>query len=189
MLSRKVHNNTLGNTFVYWIDSTSKASTYLHSIEFVFPLFPCRLIRLLHKYGRENLLLANIYIKDPAVTMIRRDQKIPVIWFVANIGGILGLCMGCSLVTVFEVLHHIVLIFLKTSVKSVNRIHRTIRCVPESNNQVSSGVTLAALMQLGKKRDWFVLLNALCKKYYSHGQELSNTWIKSGSTWFLTSVF
>ena len=49
-----------------------------------------RLIRLLHKYARENLLLANIYIKDPAVTMIRRDQKIPVIWFVANIGGILG---------------------------------------------------------------------------------------------------
>ena len=53
--------------------------------------------------------------------------------------------MGCSLVTVFEVLHHIVLIFLKTSVKSVSRIHRTIRCVPE--NQASSGVTLAALMQ------------------------------------------
>ena len=154
-----------------------------------FLFFPCRLIRLLHKYGRENLLLANIYIKDPAVTMIRRDQKIPVIWFVANIGGILGLCMGCSLVTVFEVLHHIVLIFLKTSVKSVNRIHRTIRCVPESNNQVSSGVTLAALMQLGKKRDWFVLLNALCKKYYSHGQELSDTWMKSGFIWFRHSVF
>ena len=53
-------------------------------------LLPSRLIRLLHKYARENLLLANIYIKDPAVTMIRRDQKIPVIWFVANIGGILG---------------------------------------------------------------------------------------------------
>ena len=30
----------------------------------------------------------------------RRDQKIPVIWFVANSGGILGLCMGFSMVTV-----------------------------------------------------------------------------------------
>ena len=87
--------------------------------------------------------------------MIRRDQKIPVIWFVANVGGILGLCMGCSLVTVFEVLHHIVLIFLKTSVKSVSRIHRTIRCVPESTNQVSSGVTLAAMMQLGSNISTF----------------------------------
>lgn len=90
-----------------------------------------RLIRLLHKYARENLLLANIYIKDPAVTMIRRDQKIPIIWFVANVGGILGLCMGCSLVTIFEVLHHVILIFLRTSVKSVSRIHKTIRCAPK----------------------------------------------------------
>ena len=127
-------------------DKTYASDTFF----FIFSL-----IRLLHKYARENLLLANIYIKDPAVTMIRRDQKIPVIWFVANIGGILGLCMGCSLVTVFEVLHHIVLIFLKTSVKSVSRIHRTIRCVPESTNQVSSGVTLAAMMQLGSNISTF----------------------------------
>lgn len=39
-----------------------------------------RLMLLLHKYARENLLVANIYIKDPAVTLIKRDQKIPVIW-------------------------------------------------------------------------------------------------------------
>ena len=39
-----------------------------------------RLMMLLHKYARENLLVANIYIKDPAVTLIKRDQKIPVIW-------------------------------------------------------------------------------------------------------------
>ena len=47
------------------------------------------------------------------------------------------------------------LIFLKTSVKSVSRIHRTIRCVPESTNQVSSGVTLAAMMQLGSNISTF----------------------------------
>ncbi len=107
----------------------------------IFAIF--RLIRLLHKYARENLLLANIYIKDPAVTMIRRDQKIPIIWFVANVGGILGLCMGCSLVTLFEVLHHIILIFLRTSVKSVSRIHKTIRCAPRyirSHFKISSSV-------------------------------------------------
>ena len=138
-----------------------------------------RLIRLLHKYARENLLLANIYIKDPAVTMIRRsasllisglllnfhlcfpyffrDQKIPVIWFVANVGGILGLCMGCSLVTVFEVLHHIVLIFLRTSVKSVTKIHRTIRANPEASSDVRSGVTMAALLQMGSNMNLFSL--------------------------------
>ena len=111
-----------------------------------------KLIRLLHRYARENLILANIYIKDPAVTMITRDQKIPVIWFVANVGGILGLCMGCSLVTIFEVLHHLILIFLRTGVKSVNRIHKTIRCVPRPNEGSASepsGLTMAAFMQMG----------------------------------------
>jgi hypothetical protein len=66
-------------------------------------------------------------VKDPAVTLIKRDQKIPLIWFVANVGGIMGLCMGCSLVTLFEVGHHVLLIFLKTGKKSVNKIQRTIR--------------------------------------------------------------
>jgi hypothetical protein len=39
-----------------------------------------------------------VYIKDPVVTRIKRDQKIPIIGFVANTGGLLGLCMGFSLV-------------------------------------------------------------------------------------------
>lgn len=34
-------------------------------------------------------------------------QKIPVIAFVANTGGLLGLCMGFSLVSLFEILYHI----------------------------------------------------------------------------------
>ena len=45
----------------------------------------------------------------------------------ANIGGIMGLCMGCSLVTIFEVGHHVLLIFLKTGKKSVSRIQKTIK--------------------------------------------------------------
>ena len=74
------------------------------------------LVKQIFKYSRDNLALVNVYIKNPVVTKIRsvsshhltphlqpyyrRDQKIPVIWFVANSGGILGLCMGFSMVTV-----------------------------------------------------------------------------------------
>ena len=75
------------------------------------------LVEQIYKYSRDNLALVNVYIKNPVVTKIRfelsyiasifihlvffrRDQKIPVIWFVANSGGILGLCMGFSMVTV-----------------------------------------------------------------------------------------
>lgn len=57
----------------------------------------------MYLYARENLAVVNIYIKDPVVTKIRRDQKVPIIWFIANCGGILGLCMGFSLITVFEI--------------------------------------------------------------------------------------
>ena len=67
----------------------------------------------------------DIKLQDPTVTRIKRDQKIPVIWFVANIGGILGLCMGCSLVTVFEVGHHVILVFLRTGKKGISTVKST----------------------------------------------------------------
>lgn len=40
------------------------------------------------------------------MTRIKRDQKIPLIGFVANTGGLLGLCMGFSLVSAFEIVYH-----------------------------------------------------------------------------------
>jgi len=91
----------------------SQASTALCSdnkseddqIEFDKPAVD--LVNQIYRYSRDNLALVNVYIKNPVVTKIRRDQKIPLIWFVANSGGILGLCMGFSMVTVFEVLHYI----------------------------------------------------------------------------------
>ena len=55
--------------------------------------------------------------------------------FVANVGGILGLTMGCSLVTIFEVLHHVILIFLRTSARGVYRIHRTMKCYSPNKPQ------------------------------------------------------
>ena len=41
-------------------------------------------------YAKKNLAVVNVYIKDPVVTRIMRDQKIPIIAFVANTGGLLG---------------------------------------------------------------------------------------------------
>ena len=77
---------------------------------------------LSRRYARENLALVNVYIKDPAVTQVLRDQKVPLIWFVANIGGILGLTMGMSLVTIFEIMHHIAMLFFRTGAKSLATI-------------------------------------------------------------------
>ena len=48
-----------------------------------------------------------------SLNRIKRDQKITVIGFVANTGGLLGLCMGFSLVSAFEILYHILISFCK----------------------------------------------------------------------------
>ena len=40
------------------------------------------------------------------MTNIWRDQKTPVINFIAYTGGLLGLCMGFSLVSLFEILYY-----------------------------------------------------------------------------------
>ena len=58
------------------------------------------------RYAKQNMALVNVYIKDPVVTRIKRDQKIPIIGFVANTGGLLGLCMGFSLISAFEIIFH-----------------------------------------------------------------------------------
>lgn len=93
----------------------------------LLPLPSQKLVALLYRYARENLALVNIYIKDPAVTKIKRDQRVPIIWFIANVGGILGLTMGCSLVTIFEIVHHVIMLFLHTGRTSVSKINRSVK--------------------------------------------------------------
>ena len=75
--------------------------------------FAYRIEEDIFRYAKKNLAVVNVYIKDPVVTRIKRDQKIPVIAFVANTGGLLGLCMGFSLVSVFEIVYHMVGAFRK----------------------------------------------------------------------------
>ena len=78
---------------------------------------------LLFRYARENLVILNIYIKvsqvgdvfrsgnfqfqDPFVTRLLRDQKVSRIEFVANTGGLLGLCTGFSFVTFCEIIYQV----------------------------------------------------------------------------------
>jgi len=58
----------------------------------------------LYEYAKKNLLWLNVYVKDSFATRIVRDEKMTRTSFVANVGGLLGLCMGFSLVSVVEVM-------------------------------------------------------------------------------------
>lgn len=55
--------------------------------------------QLLYAYARDNLLWMNVYVKDSFATHIVRDERMTRTSFVANVGGLLGLCMGFSLVS------------------------------------------------------------------------------------------
>jgi len=59
----------------------------------------------LYLYARRNLLWLNVYIKDSFATRIVRDERMTITSFVANVGGLLGLCMGFSLVSVAEMVY------------------------------------------------------------------------------------
>ena len=58
----------------------------------------------MHQYGRENLAMVNIFIQSPYVTKIRRDVAMTWTNYVANTGGLLGLCIGFSLVSAIEII-------------------------------------------------------------------------------------
>jgi hypothetical protein len=57
--------------------------------------------QMLYQYAKDNLLWLNVYVKDSFATHIVRDERMTRTSFVANVGGLLGLCMGFSLVRGF----------------------------------------------------------------------------------------
>ena len=56
-------------------------------------------------YARRNLLLLDVYLRDPYVKLYVRREKITVISFVGTIGGLLGLFLGFSFISVVEVVY------------------------------------------------------------------------------------
>ena len=58
----------------------------------------------LYDYGKDNLAWINMYFSETFTRKLVRDQKITITSFIANIGGLMGLCMGFSLVSALEFL-------------------------------------------------------------------------------------
>lgn len=60
---------------------------------------------LLH-YTRENVALLRIYFKDPYYTKIVRDESISLRDFIGTAGGVIGLFLGFSMLSLVEFLYH-----------------------------------------------------------------------------------
>lgn len=63
----------------------------------------------IYNYARENLAIINIFIKEPYTKRFRKTEKMSRISYIASSGGLLGLCMGFSFVSLAEIAYHLCL--------------------------------------------------------------------------------
>ena len=68
---------------------------------------------LVHSYARENVAVIKIFVKDPYYTNYKRDIDVTLTTFVGNAGGLMGLCLGLSIISLFEVVYHIIIASLR----------------------------------------------------------------------------
>jgi hypothetical protein len=59
-------------------------------------------------YARKNMATINIYIREPYVKKYLSEEKITEINFVGTVGGILGLFLGFSFVSIVEIFYFII---------------------------------------------------------------------------------
>ena len=65
-----------------------------------------KMVEFFHDYAKENLAKIAIYLRDPYHISYIKDVKIQLTDFCGNIGGLLGLCLGFSIISFFELLFH-----------------------------------------------------------------------------------
>ena len=62
------------------------------------------LVNELQDYGKQNLALVHVMIQSPYVTKMKRDVAMTLTTYIANAGGLLGLCIGFSFISAIELL-------------------------------------------------------------------------------------
>ena len=77
-----------------------------------------KLSKFLLKYAEQNFILLKYFIKDPYYTLIIRDESISLISYLGNVGGLLSLCMGLSLISIFEIFYHTFIAIFKKIFKT-----------------------------------------------------------------------
>ena len=88
----------------------------------------------MHEYGKLNLAHVNIMIERPYITKIRRDVAMTFTNYVANAGGLIGLCIGFSFISCIEIIFWLCTCCyeFKSKVWSNSVQDRAKKCEPET---------------------------------------------------------
>ena len=84
------------------------------------------LIDELYEYGKRNLALVHILIESPYVTKIKRGIAMSFTSYVANTGGLLGLCIGFSFISAIEIFYWCCCCIREFEKKALGRMKATI---------------------------------------------------------------
>ncbi len=63
------------------------------------------IVDFIFEYSKTNIALLNIFIKDPFYSKTKRDEQMTIISFIGNAGGLMSLCLGMSMISIFEMLY------------------------------------------------------------------------------------
>ena len=65
--------------------------------------------------------MLHVFIKEPYVKRYVKEEKMPIISYIANIGGLLGLWLGFSIITWVEMLYHVLNSIISIIIKAQDK--------------------------------------------------------------------
>ena len=92
----------------------------------------CDIENTIFRYAKDNLVLLHVLIKEPYVKRYVKEEKMPVISYIANIGGLLGLWLGFSIITGVEMVYH----FLNGVLSSIFKAPKKDEVTCENNDEL-----------------------------------------------------
>jgi len=63
-------------------------------------------------------MLSQVFLRDPYYTLIARDGKTSQLDFLGTAGGLMGLCMGFSIMSIVELFYHLIRLIISWFGKS-----------------------------------------------------------------------
>lgn len=74
------------------------------------------------KYAKENLIKMHLFISSPFTTAYQRYIETTKINFIANVGGLMGLCMGFSFVSLTEIIYYFGRLLFGNTIESIKNL-------------------------------------------------------------------